>query len=138
MMNLEWDPKESALRALQDEYNKLGEDALFYSHYELQKKTGIPADQWKKFLTHPKVDDWLRTEHTLLRQAQLQKITRDVSENSRSVGLSQTLNALSKLQEGGTTKDGPAFIYCYTPLNPAEEQAPNVLKVSEDPFRIKS
>ena len=41
---------------------------------------------------------------------------------------------LTKLLDSQQTKDGPAFVYCYIPLNPDERQAPNVVTMDHDPF----
>ena len=45
------------------------------------------------------------------------------------------MNALSKMNDGKTTKEGPAFIYCYVPLSPEQAQAENVMVLTEDPFQ---
>jgi hypothetical protein len=63
----------------------------------------------------------------------LRKLASDVSD-SRSVGQAQLINAMQKLTENKTTKEGPAFIYCYVPLAETQRKAPNVQIVETDVF----
>jgi len=136
-MDLEWKAGEQDLKNLQDAFNELGNDALFMSHYELESRTTYTAAEWRRFLTNPAVSDWLNEEHQLLRQTELKKMTRNISQNAKSVGTSQMLAALQKTLDTGSAREGPIFVYGYIPLNPDEEKAPNATKVPSDPFRIK-
>lgn len=103
------------------------------SHYDLAEKTGRPSEEWRQFLIHPEVKEWLQTEMQLIQDSELKKMVKDVSK-SRSVGQAQMMNALSKLNDIKPTKDGPIFIYTYVPLDKNEENAPNVTAVPTDIF----
>ena len=52
--------------------------------------------------------------------------------DSNSVGQSQLINALGKLDEKATKKEGPVFIYSYVPLNDEQKYAPNVRTVNAE------
>lgn len=118
---------------LWDIYEALGETALVMNHYDLAKKTKIPAKQWKDFLNEQDVKEWRDSEFKLIQDSELKKMTKDISV-SRSVGQAQLMTALNKMQGTEDTKEGPAFIYCYVPLNKAEEKADNIVKLDSDIF----
>ena len=114
-------------------FKTLGQDALVMNHYELEEKTRLPNTTWKEFLNEPDIADWIRSEITLLRKSELNKMVKDVS-SSRSVGQAQLMTTLQKLDEKSSEKEGPIFVYCYVPLNQDQASATNVLQVEEDPF----
>lgn len=114
-------------------YKALGETALVMSHYDLAKKTEVPASMWKDFLSEQDVKDWRETEFALIRDAELKKMQKDVSV-SRSVGQAQLMTALSKLSETSDNKQGPVFVYCYVPLSTEQAQAENVMILDKDIF----
>lgn len=135
-MNFEWSDKEQDMALCQKMFNDLGtKEALFLSHYELAEKTKLSPELWKKFITHPKVSDWLTIELDLFKQHELRKMIKNANSNDRSVGAAQMINALSKLDTGADTKEGPVYIYTYVPLNDEEQNAPNVVKLDRDIFR---
>jgi hypothetical protein len=116
------------------EFKRLGESALVMSHYDLASNSAIQdAHLWKLFLLEPEVSDWIQSEFTLLQETELKKMIQGIG-GSNSVGKAQLINVLSKLNENKTTKEGPAYIYCYVPLSPEQEHAPNVIKLNKDPF----
>lgn len=111
-------------------------DAFTWQHYDLAEHTDIKDPQlWKEFITDPEIATWIREELKLIQTAELNKMLLDIS-NSHSVGQAQIIQALSKLTELGDSKkkSGPAYIYCYIPLNQQQEQAPNIIQLDEDPF----
>ena len=133
MLDLQWDTKRQ--EDMQEIFNKLGKDALYMSHYDLAKESKFSPSEWKTFITHPDVSDYIRQELTLLSQIELQKLTRDITTNARSTGTAQTLQAMLKVVDmGRSTKEGPVFIYSYTPPNINEQQADNVIIKDSDPF----
>lgn len=111
-------------------------DAFTWQHYDLAEQTEINDPQiWKEFITDPEIATWIREELKLIQTAELNKMLLDIS-NSHSVGQAQIIQALSKLTENGANakKQGPAYVYCYIPLNPQQEQAPNIIQLEGDPF----
>lgn len=109
----------------------LGEEGLYYNHYQLASITAIDNPIiWKDFLTDPKTVDYITTEMNVIRTAAINEAIQK-APNSNSVGLAQLLNTLTKIDEKSTKKDGPAFIYCYVPLNTEQKEAPNIRKVNE-------
>ena len=114
-------------------FKNLGEDALVMSHYDLAKETDTPSEIWKDFLKEPDVSEWINQEMELIRDSEMKKLVKDINE-SKSVGQAQLMTALQKLSDKETTKSGPAFVYCYIPLNAEQKKAENVLNIGYDPF----
>lgn len=111
---------------LKRKFLELGEDGLFYSHYQLAQVTDIEdVFQWKEFLMDPRTVDYIQSEMTIIRSAAINAMV-SKAPDSKSVGQSQLINALQKLDERDAHKEGPAFIYCYVPLNDEQKAAPNV------------
>ena len=67
----------------------------------------------------------------IIRTAGINEIIKQ-APNSRSVGQAQLINALVKIDEAATNKDGPVFIYSYVPLNDEQKFAPNVMLMDID------
>lgn len=124
-----------------DEWNKLteaGKEPFYLDHYELSELTSFDANDWKNFLRHPDVAQWLNEELEVLQQAKLRLLTKDLDSNSRSTGLPQLMNTLyNRIDQQKNTKSGPAFIYCFVPLNAHEEGAENVEILKNNPFERK-
>lgn len=115
-------------------YKSLEADALSLNHYELAAMTGVGTPAlWKTFLTDPEVAAYIKQESDLLLQTELRKLSRNAAD-SRSVGQAQLINALGKMNEDTSTKEGPIFIYTYVPLTLEQEQADNVQKLDHDIF----
>jgi hypothetical protein len=126
MMNIAFKEDEFLLQEMQDAWNQMP-DAFYKTHFELSAETRFDALSWRKFLTHPAVVDWLNQEMSIVRQAKLRNLLKDLSSDTKSTGLPQLINALAS-QEDKVTKntEGPVFVYMLTPLNDQEEHAPNV------------
>lgn len=118
---------------LWEHFKQLGEEALVFSHYDLAKATGHPAETWKVFLNEPDVTAWIDSEIAMLQNAELKKMVHNINE-SNSVGKAQIINSLAKLSEKTVNKEGPIFIYCYIPPNAEQAQADNVVALDSDPF----
>lgn len=132
MLNLNWtDP---LMAEMQEAYNAGLPGHLYCNHYDLAKLCGYTPADWKQFMTDPQVADYIQQELRILQQTEMTKLLQDVSGKSKSVGTAQLVSALTKLLDSQQTKEGPAFIYCYVPLNEAEMHAPNAVIVDHDPF----
>lgn len=107
-------------------FMELKEEALYLSHYQLAEQTEIKdAMVWKAFLMDSQTTDYIATEMNLIRSTSINKMVSEAAD-SRSVGQSQLITALQKLDEKSTHKDGPVFIYSHVPLNDEQANAPNV------------
>lgn len=135
-MNIQFNENEIEMQQLQEVFNELGEDALYYSHYELAQATEFSVNDWKMFLTDPRVQDYLELELNLTQQTAVRKMMRDIDQ-SRSTGQAQLLNTLVNQTNQSKKKEGPIFIYTYVPLNKEEEHAPNVQTAERDPFEVR-
>lgn len=114
------------------EFLKLGQDALYLNHYQLAEQTYEQDPMiWKSFLTDPRTVDYISSEMSIIRNSAINAMVA-AAPGSTSVGQSQLINALDKINEKETHKEGPAFIYCYVPLNEEQKEAPNVRKVNAD------
>lgn len=117
-------------------FKSLEAKAISMNHYDLARVTNQKDVQlWKQFLTDPAVSAYIEQEAQILTQTELRKLASDVSD-SRSVGQAQLINAMSKLADIKTTKEGPAFIYTYVPLASNQMKADNVRVESTDVFAI--
>ena len=113
-------------------FTSLKEDGLYLSHYQLAEHTRInDAFVWKEFLMDPRTVDYITSEMNIIRSAAINEMV-SRAPNSNSVGQSQLINALQKLDEKASHKEGPVFIYSYVPLNTEQKQAPNVRIVDTD------
>lgn len=114
-------------------YKSLGQEGLPLNHYDLAKITETDPELWKEFLSERDVEDWRNSEFAIIQDSELKKMTKDISKSS-SVGQAQLMNTLSKQMESTGNKSGPAFIYCYIPLNKQQQAASNVQILEEDIF----
>lgn len=127
---------EEQFRQCQRIFLELGQEGLYMSHYELAEQTLIGDPQvWKNYLMDPRTVDYISSEMTVVRNATMNKMVSNAAD-SNSVGQSQLLNALSKIDEKAAHKEGPAFIYCYVPLNDKQKEAPNIRKVDHEGVEI--
>ena len=118
--------------ACKKQFLALGEIALTMNHYQLAMETTIEDPViWKMFLLDPRIADYINSEMNIIRTAGINEIIKQ-APNSRSVGQAQLINALVKIDEAATNKDGPVFIYSYVPLNDEQKFAPNVMLMDID------
>ena len=128
MLRLNWKLKE--FQDMQTEFNKLLPDSLYMSHYDLERELGHSADMWQKFLSEPKVHDYITKDLAVLQNVEMNKLLKDISsaDKMRSQGLAQVVSAMSRKIETTPKKNGPVFIVMATPLNEEELKSPNVRK----------
>lgn len=118
------------------QFKALEEKAISMNHYDLARITNIKDVQlWKQFLTDPEVSAYIDQESQILTQTELRKLAADVSD-SRSVGQAQLINAMQKLTDNKSTKEGPIFIYTYVPLNKSQAKADNIVEEDHDVFEV--
>lgn len=119
-----------------EQFKALEAKGITMNHYDLARVTSIKDVQlWKQFLTDPEVVAYIDQEAQILTQSELRKLASDVSD-SRSVGQAQLINAMSKLTENKTLKEGPIFIYSYVPLSENQMKADNVRIEDHDVFAV--
>lgn len=108
------------------------QDGLTANQYDLEEMSegNIKAQEWSELLREPDVQKYIRNEMEVIRAAEVNKMVHQAAD-SRSVGQSQLINALSKLEEDDNQDHGPAFIYSYIPLTEEQKHAQNVI-----PFNI--
>lgn len=137
-MNLRFKPSETEMLAMQKEFNDIGvSQALFLTHYDLAEISEHTSEQWKEFLKHPLVADWILEELTMYRDNQIRAILKDAKNSERSIGVAQMINALSKLDLDQMSTNNKVFIYSYVPLDSEERNANNVQELEMDVFRIE-
>lgn len=107
-------------------------EAITANQYDLEDLSEgiVPASEWSEFLREPDVKSYIKKEMEVITTSEIHKMVKD-SADSRSVGQSQLINALSKLEDSSDENLGPAFIYCYIPLTEEQQHATNV-----KPFNI--
>jgi len=115
-------------------HKSIGQEAFTLNHYDFAELTAeSDEDIWKEFLALPEIMEWRNAEFQLISDSELKKTIKGIHK-SKSVGQSQLIGALSKINEGSVQKTGPAFIYCHTPLNSEELQAPDIQMLTKNPF----
>lgn len=130
-MNIEFN--DPTFQEMQELFNALNpQEAIFMSHYQLAEATGIPANQWKDFLTHPAVSIWMSQEINLFKEYQLKQMIRSATDNEKSVGAAQMINSLTKTLNESQVKTGPHIIYTHVPLTPAQKAGSTVESIELD------
>lgn len=115
----------------QEQFNAIGEAALYMSHYELADRSGDSPILWKSFITDPRVAAVINEELNLIKQAKVAKMLATV-DTDRSVGRAQLLNTLLNQTKKDDRPEGPVFIYTEIPLNEQERGAANVRQLDEE------
>ncbi len=109
-------------------YKTLGKEGLLLDHYGLANSfPNFTADQWRVFLQDPEVSLYINQEFDLIRAATVRKLQAGASDNERSVGAAQLINAMSaQAEKAQGKKEGPVFIYSFVPPSPEQMKAPNI------------
>jgi len=136
-MDLNFKNNETLMIDLQSQYNNIGvREAMFLDHYDLEEISGYTAEDWKLFLKHPLVADFLQEELSMFRDKQIRSILRDAKDNDKSIGVAQMINSLSKLDLTQMGNNNKIFIYTYVPLDREEEHAEDIRQAPSDVFRV--
>lgn len=107
------------------------QEGLIANQYDLETLSNghILAEEWSELLREPDVQKYIRTEMEVIRNAEVNKMVHN-SADSRSVGQSQLINALTKLDTEDEVDKGTIFIYSYVPLTEEQTHAENILPFS--------
>lgn len=142
-MGISWGANEEKFKLMERLFLKLTSKAISMNHYDLWNEYRISNPEldisdWRSFLTDPRVSAFISSEFDAIKSAELRKIIADIN-SSRSVGQAQIINSLAKMLEEDDKKadSGPAFVYCYVPLNDQQKQAENVIELNTDPFIVE-
>jgi len=116
-------------------FKTIGPEVITLSHYDLAEQTDIrDPEAWKAFLMEPEVKRWVESEMAIMQDTELKRLVKG-SSKSRSMGQSQMINTLSKLNEKSDTKEGPVMIYMFVPMSAEQEHAPNTHKLPTNIFQ---
>lgn len=126
IIDIQFKEDETELIALQDQFNTIGQRALFMTHYELSELSGDSPIAWKKFLVDPRVAAFISEEMRLLEQTKAAVMLSTVDTN-KNTGQAQLINTLLNRNKVNEKKEGPVFIYTQVPLNDQEQHARNVV-----------
>jgi len=133
--NFEGNKNKELLDQCNEAFNDMDASAVVYmNHYELAEASDITSEEWKQFLTHPEVSDWLMDEVELMKRSQYNKMIQNANNANRSVGAAQMINALDKSLNKEVANDGPTFIYTYVPIAANQVNAGNIVVEDEDIF----
>lgn len=125
IMDLAFKEDEAEFLNLQEQFNLIGYEALFMSHYDLADRSGDSPIEWKRFLLDPRVSAYIAEEIDMLKRTKVVAMLKDADTN-KNTGQAQLLNTLLNQTKQDNRKEGPVFIYCYVPLNEQEQHAENV------------
>lgn len=131
ILDIDFKESEKEFIACQEQFNAIGEEALYMSHYELAERAGDSPIIWKQFVTEPRVAAIINEELSLIKQSKVAKMLSTV-DIDKSVGKAQLLNTLLNQTKKDDKKEGPVFIYTQIPLNEQERGAANVKPFEDD------
>ena len=115
-------------------FKELGVDAIPMNHYDLANVTDVKeAATWKQFLIDPEISAYIDQEAQILLTSEIRKLSSNVRD-SKSVGQAQLIGALNRQTDNKQTKEGPAYIYTYVPLNASQKKADNIIELDHDIF----
>lgn len=136
-MSINWKPEETKFIEMEKLFLELGKRAISMNHYDFAEMTrgkGYTDQDWREFLSDPRVVEYINKEFEAIKSAELRKIVTDIN-SSKSVGQAQIINSLAKMLESkDAANEGPAFIYTYVPLSEEQKNADNVEVLDHDPF----
>ena len=142
-MGIEWKAGEEKFKTMEELFLRLTNRAIAMNHYDLWNEFRVEHPEldisdWRNFLMDTRVSDYIASEFDTIKLTELRKIIMDIN-NSRSVGQAQIVNSLIKILDEDEKKSdsGPAFVYCYVPLNDEQKQAENVIELDTDPFIVE-
>ena len=83
------------------------------------------SDEWGEFLSDGSVAKYIEKQTNLFKAAQMRKLVAKSTENDKSVGTAQMLNAIGKTLDDDDAETH-TFIYTHVPLNAMEKHAATV------------
>lgn len=95
------------------------DDNISKTHTELAKDTGIPYDDWAKFLNITEVSGWLNETMRLLSKAGERKLIRDLSSGKSNTADVNAYKALKEYNAQNSDVDNSNVVIMYLP--PEEE-----------------
>ena len=95
------------------------DDNITKTHTELAKDTGIPYDDWAKFLNITEIAGWLNETMRLLSKAGERKLIRDLSSGKTKTADDNAYKALKEYNAQNSDVDNSNVVIMYLP--PEEE-----------------
>ena len=96
------------------------DDNITKTHTELAKDTGIPYDDWAKFLNITEIAGWLNETMRLLSKAGESKLIKDLSSGNTNTADVNAYKALKEYNAQNSDVDNSNVVIMYLP--PEEEQ----------------
>jgi len=96
------------------------DDNITKTHTELAKDTGIPYDDWAKFLNITEIAGWLNETMRLLSKAGERKLIKDLSSGNTNTADVNAYKALKEYNAQNSDVDNSNVVIMYLP--PEEEQ----------------
>jgi hypothetical protein len=95
------------------------DDNIVKTHTELSKDTGIPYDDWAKFLSITEIAGWLNETMRLLSKAGERKLIKDLSSGNTNTADVNAYKALKEYNAQNSDVDNSNVVIMYLP--PEEE-----------------
>jgi hypothetical protein len=95
------------------------DDNIVKTHTELSKDTGIPYDDWAKFLSITEISGWLNETMRLLSKAGERKLIKDLSSGKTNTADVNAYKALKEYNAQNADVDNSNVVIMYLP--PEEE-----------------
>lgn len=95
------------------------DDNISKTHTELARDTGIPYDDWAKFLSITEISGWLNETMRLLSRAGERKLIRDLSSGKSNTADVNAYKALKEYNAQNSDVDNSNVVIMYLP--PEEE-----------------
>ena len=96
------------------------DDNITKTHTELAKDTGIPYDDWAKFLNITEIAGWLNETMRLLSKAGERKLIKDLSSGNTNTADVNAYKALKEYNAQNSDVDNSNVVIMYLP--PEEEE----------------
>ena len=139
MLEIEFEEYEAGFIAMAKMFDILGEKALYQTHYELADKIDdYSAEEWRRFLTDPRVAAKLNEEMLLIESIKRRALMQDI-DTTKSPGKAALVKTMMDKEEHHKSKKktGPVFIYGYILPNEEEKHAANITRIETDPFEVE-
>ena len=91
------------------------DDNIVKTHTELSKDTGIPYDDWAKFLSITEIAGWLNETMRLLSKAGERKLIKDLSSGNTNTADVNAYKALKEYNAQNSDVDNSNVVIMYLP-----------------------